>query len=74
MGPNAYSWRALDAPFNPGAWKPIPGTCSRCRRPAWLGELRWWHEGATCRARHTDRITAPVAAEFIPDQAQSPTL
>jgi hypothetical protein len=62
-------WRALDAPFaSPDAWNPIPGVCSRCGQPAWLGERRWWHDGPTCRARHTDRITAPVTAEFIPHQ------
>ena len=60
--------RALDAPFTPPAdWDPIPGTCSRCGGRAWLGETRWWHDGPTCRARPTGRITQPVPAEFIPD-------
>ncbi|MEV8324524.1 hypothetical protein [Kitasatospora sp. NPDC056731] len=61
-------WRAIDAPFSAGSWDPIPGTCSRCGRPAWLGESHWWHDGPPCRARRTDHITAPVTAEFIPDQ------
>ncbi|MEU8920314.1 hypothetical protein AB0D10_05160 [Kitasatospora sp. NPDC048545] len=61
--------RALDAPFTlPAAWTPIPGTCSRCGARAWLGEQRWWHQGPTCRARPTNRVTAPVTAEFIPDK------
>lgn len=60
--------RAIDAPFTaPTEWQPIPGTCSRCGQPSWLGETRWWHDGPTCRARPADRPTAPVPAEFIPN-------
>jgi len=61
-------WRAVDAPFTtPDEWDPIPGTCSRCGRRAFLGETRSWHDGPPCRARRTDKLTQPVPAEFIPD-------
>lgn len=54
-------WHALDAPFTPfGDWDPIPGTCSRCGQPAWLGERRWWHDGESCPSRGRP-------AEFVPD-------
>ncbi len=56
----AAEWRALDAPFTQAGWQPIPGHCSRCGQPAWLGETKWWHDGAACR--HDWRT-----AEFLPD-------
>jgi hypothetical protein len=53
-------WRALDAPFmDPDEWDPIPGHCSRCGQPAYLGIRRWWHLGAVCRPSKP--------AKFIPD-------
>lgn len=55
-------WRALDAPFTPpDEWQPIPGTCTRCGQPAWLGERRWWHDGPPCPAGYRR------GAEFQPD-------
>lgn len=54
------TWRALDAPFIPeDDWRPIPGRCSRCGNPAYLGVSRWWHLGPVCRP------TRP--ANFLPD-------
>jgi len=54
--------RALSAPFlTPVDFTPIPGTCSRCGGPAWLGERRWWHDDEPCRARYGQ------TAEFLPD-------
>jgi hypothetical protein len=54
-------WRAIDAPFALlGDWDPIPGRCSRCGQPAWLGESRWWHDGEPCPSRGR-------TAEFLPD-------
>jgi hypothetical protein len=54
-------WRALDAPFTPDDdWQPVPGTCSRCGQPAYLGISRWWHLGAVCPSRGR-------AADFLPD-------
>lgn len=52
-------WRALDAPFALNDWDPIPGTCSRCGRAAWLGETRWWHDLEPCASRGQ-------GAEFVP--------
>ena len=52
-------WRAVDAPFALNDWEPLPGRCSRCGKPAWLGETRWWHDGEPCRS------TRP--AEFLSD-------
>lgn len=42
--------RAVREPFVlPEDWNPIPGHCSRCRRPALLVEDRWWHaSGGAC--------------------------
>ncbi|MCW7941677.1 hypothetical protein AAW14_06440 [Streptomyces hygroscopicus] len=54
-------WHAVDAPFTPLTdWDPIPGRCSRCGQPAWLGESRWWHDLAPCKDRG-------LPAEFLPD-------
>jgi hypothetical protein len=53
-------WRTLDAPFTePDDWQPIPGTCSRCGQPAYLGTRRWWHLGTVCPPKRP--------ADFIPD-------
>jgi hypothetical protein len=54
--------RALIAPFTlPQDWDPIPGTCSRCHRPALLTETGWHHDGHGCDPRKAG------AARFIPD-------
>lgn len=53
-------WRAIDAPFALNDWEPLPGRCSRCGQPAWLGERRWWHDGEPCPSRGR-------GAEFLPD-------
>ncbi|MCX4750916.1 hypothetical protein OG455_41280 [Kitasatospora sp. NBC_01287] len=53
--------RALDAPFTPpDDWDPIPGTCTRCGQPAWLGETKWWHNAEPCQSRGR-------TADFLPD-------
>jgi hypothetical protein len=66
-------WRAVDAPFTTAdEWDAIPGTCSRCRQPAALGERRWWHLGPPCRARRSDQLTQPVPADFIPTPTGGP--
>lgn len=51
---------APDAPDDDG-WAPIPGTCSRCGQPAYLGVSRWWHLGPDCEPRGRQ-------ADFLPEQ------